>query len=100
MLEGEASYYADMFHGRLTANGERFDQKKFTAAHRSLPFGTIVRVTRRSTGAWVLVRVNDRGPFGKRKRILDLSKEAARRLGILESGIAQVRVEVLELGRK
>jgi len=100
VLEGEASYYADMFQGRLTANGERFDQDKYTAAHRSLPFGTIVRVTRRKTGDWVLVRINDRGPFGKRKRILDLSKQAARRLGILQSGITQVRAEILELGKR
>ena len=99
-LSGVASYYGDQFAGRSTANGERYDPDAYTAAHRSLPFGTIVRVTRRSTGDWVLVRINDRGPFGKRQRILDLSKQAARRLGMLHDGIAKVRAEVLEEGRR
>jgi rare lipoprotein A len=100
VIDGVASYYGDQFAGRSTANGERYDPDAYTAAHRSLPFGTIVRVTRRSTGDWVLVRINDRGPFGKRKRILDLSKQAARRLGMLHDGIAKVRAEVLEVGKK
>lgn len=100
VLNGVASYYGDQFTGRSTANGERYDPDAYTAAHRTLPFGTIVRVTRPSTGDWVLVRINDRGPFGKRKRILDLSKQAARRLGMLHDGIAKVRAEVLEIGKK
>jgi rare lipoprotein A len=100
VLNGVASYYGDEFVGRSTANGERYDPNAYTAAHRTLPFGTIVRVTRPSTGDWVLVRINDRGPFGKRKRILDLSKQAARRLGMLHDGIAKVRAEVLEVGQK
>jgi rare lipoprotein A len=100
VLEGVASYYGDEFAGRSTANGERYDPDAYTAAHRTLPFGTIVRVTRRSTGDWVLVRINDRGPFGKRKRLMDLSKQAARRLGMLHDGIAKVRAEVLEVGQK
>ena len=100
VIDGVASYYGDQFSGRSTANGERYDPDAYTAAHRSLPFGTIVRVTRRSTGDWVLVRINDRGPYGKRKRILDLSKQAARRLGMLHDGIAKVRAEVLEVGQK
>jgi rare lipoprotein A len=100
VLDGVASYYGDEFAGRSTANGEKYDPDAYTAAHRTLPFGTIIRVTRRSTGEWVLVRVNDRGPYGKRKRILDLSKQAARRLGMLHDGIAKVRAEVLEVGRK
>jgi rare lipoprotein A len=95
---GAASYYADSFTGRKTANGERYDPRAFTAAHRSLPFGTILRVVSVKTGDWVLVRVNDRGPYGPRKRIVDLSREAARRLSILREGVARVRVEVLELG--
>lgn len=99
-LNGVASWYGESFAGRPTANGERYDPNAYTAAHRSLPFGTIVRVTRRSTGDWVLVRINDRGPFGKRGRILDLSKQAARRLGMLHDGIAKVRAEVLEEGRR
>jgi rare lipoprotein A (peptidoglycan hydrolase) len=97
-IEGVASYYGDEFAGRRTANGERYDPNAYTAAHRTLPFGTIVRVTRRTTGDWVLVRINDRGPFGKKKRILDLSKQAARRLGMIHDGVAKIRVEVLEEG--
>jgi rare lipoprotein A len=97
-VDGVASYYGDEFAGRSTANGERYDPNEYTAAHRTLPFGTIVRVTRRTTGDWVLVRINDRGPYGKRKRLIDLSKQAARRLGMLRDGIAKVRAEVLELG--
>ena len=99
-VEGVASYYGDEFAGRLTANGERYDPGEYTAAHRTLPFGTIVRVTRRTTGDWVLVRINDRGPYGKRKRLIDLSKQAARRLGMLRDGVAKVRAEVLELGER
>lgn len=95
---GAASYYADFFAGRQTANGELYDPKAFTAAHRSLPFGTILRVVKVKTGDWVLVRVNDRGPYGPRTRIVDLSKEAARRLSMLREGVSRVRVEVLELG--
>lgn len=100
VLNGVASYYGDEFNGRSTANGERYDPNAYTAAHRTLPFGTIVRVTRKSTGDWVLVRINDRGPYGKRKRLMDLSKQAARRLGMLHDGIAQIRAEVLEVGQK
>lgn len=98
VIEGVASYYGEEFEGRSTANGERYDPDAYTAAHRSLPFGTIVRVTRRTTGDWVLVRINDRGPYGRRKRVLDLSKQAARRLGMLRDGIAKVRAEVLQVG--
>ncbi|HET6332943.1 MAG TPA: septal ring lytic transglycosylase RlpA family protein [Polyangiales bacterium] len=100
VLTGIASYYGDQFNGRSTANGERYDPDAYTAAHRTLPFGTIIRVTRKTTGDWVLVRVNDRGPYGKRKRLLDLSKQAARRLGMLHDGVAQIRAEVLEVGQK
>lgn len=100
VLHGEASYYADSLAGNPTATGEVYDPRYFTAAHRSLPFGTIVRVTRVGTRDWVLVRVNDRGPFASDSRILDLSKAAARRLGMLRAGVVQVRVEVLELGRR
>lgn len=92
--KGEASYYADKFQGRTTANGERYDHRKKTAAHRTLPFGTEVRVTRLSTGRSVTVRINDRGPF-KSGRIIDLSKSAARELGMLQAGVVQVKVEVL-----
>lgn len=93
---GTASYYHDRFHGRTTASGERFDQEALTAAHRTLPFGTTVRVTRTDTGKGVVVRINDRGPF-RAERIIDLSRAAAARLGMLDSGVAPVRVEVIDL---
>lgn len=100
VLDGVASWYGEEFAGRSTANGERYDPNEYTAAHRTLPFGTILRVTRKKTGDWVLVRVNDRGPYGKHKRLLDLSRQAAKRLGMLHDGVAQVRAEVLEMGKK
>jgi rare lipoprotein A len=95
-LLGEASYYSDALAGRKTASGEPYDPKAYTAAHRSLPFGTVLRVQRKDTGGVVYVRVNDRGPFGKRHRILDLSKAAAEHLGMIRRGIADVRIEVVE----
>jgi rare lipoprotein A len=95
---GEASFYADSFAGRRTANGERYQPDAYTAAHRTLPFGSVLRVTREKTGDWVLVRVNDRGPYGPRTRVLDLSKQAARRLSMLRDGVVAVRLEILELG--
>lgn len=76
-IEGTASYYADDFHGRLTANGQRFDMNGFTAAHKSLPFGSILRVTNTANSATILVMVNDRGPYSG-DRVLDLSRAAAR----------------------
>ena len=91
---GMASYYADKYHGRKTASGETFDQNKMTAAHRTLPFGTKVRVTNVTNGKSVAVRVNDRGPF-VRGRVIDLSRAAAEKLGIVRAGLADVRVEVL-----
>lgn len=95
-LLGEASYYSDALAGRRTASGEPYDPRRFTAAHRSLPFGTVLRVRRKDTGKIVYVRVNDRGPFGKRRRILDLSKAAAEHLDMLRRGIADVRIEIVE----
>jgi len=94
--EGEASYYAPAFHGRRTASGEKYDRWAYTAAHRTLPFGTVVRVTEKTTGRSVVVRINDRGPF-KLTRIIDLSEGAAKELGILARGTAQVRVEVIQV---
>jgi len=91
---GIASWYGPDFHGGPTASGERYDMHTLTAAHPSLPFGTFVRVTNLQNGRDVIVRVNNRGPFRK-YRIIDLSKEAARQLGMVGSGIAKVRVEVL-----
>ena len=91
---GVASWYGSMFHGRPTSNGETYDQNALTAAHRFLPFGTIVRVTHLGTQKSVLVRINDRGGFIK-GRVIDLSRRAARQIGILESGIGRVRIEIV-----
>ncbi len=91
---GLASYYADRFHGRRTASGEPYDRDAFTCAHPRARFGTRLRVTDLATGRSVVVRVNDRGPFVK-GRIVDLSLAAARALGIVERGLARVRVEPL-----
>ena len=93
---GEASWYGIEERGRPTASGEAMDPGALTAAHRTLPFGTIVEVTNVETGAAVQVRINDRGPF-VRSRVIDLSHEAARRLGILEKGVARVRLTVANL---
>jgi len=89
---GKASYYANGFHGKKTANGEKFDKKEFTAAHRTLPFGTIVRVTNLNNGKMVFVKINDRGPFIK-NRIIDLSKAAAKKLDMVDNGVGKVRIE-------
>ena len=89
---GVASWYGKPFHGRTTANGERYDMHKMTAAHKTLPFGAMVKVTDLETGRSVNVRINDRGPFAK-GRIIDLSKKAAKQLGIYERGTARVRIE-------
>lgn len=90
---GEASYYADKFQGRKTANGERYDAKKLTAAHPKLPFGTWVTVVNLKNGKRVRVRINDRGPFTG-GRIIDLSRAAAAKIGIIQSGVGRVRIEV------
>jgi rare lipoprotein A len=91
---GEASWYGEPYHGRRTASGEVYDMHEMTAAHRTLPFGTVVRVERRDTGAGVEVRVNDRGPFVK-GRIIDLSYAAARVIGLDVDGVAPVKLRVL-----
>ncbi|MEK1905027.1 MAG: septal ring lytic transglycosylase RlpA family protein [Pseudomonas sp.] len=93
--EGQASWYGAKHHGRKTASGERFDQNALTAAHRELPFGTQVRVTNLSNSKSVVVRINDRGPH-TRNRLIDLSQQAAKQIDMLRSGVAPVRVEVLE----
>ena len=93
---GEASWYGIEERGRPTASGEAMDPGALTAAHRTLPFGTIVEVTNIATGQTVHVRINDRGPFVG-ARVIDLSHEAARRLGILRKGVARVRLAVAEL---
>ncbi len=95
-LRGIAIWYGADWHGKKTASGERFDRHALTAAHRSLPLGTRVRVTVLASGRKVIVRINDRGPYGRdRRRVIDLSEAAARELGILERGSARVLLEVL-----
>jgi rare lipoprotein A len=89
---GPASWYGPGFHGRQTANGERFDQDAMTMAHRNMKFGTCVRVTRVDTGDSVLVRVNDRGPYVP-PRIADLSRGAAAELDMLHRGVVEVELE-------
>lgn len=93
-LQGTASYYGGKFHGRKTASGERYNQEALTAAHKTLPLGTKVRVTNLRNGESVDVKINDRGPYHK-GRVIDLSKSAARELGMLGTGTAKVKVEVI-----
>jgi len=93
-FEGLASWYGAQFHGRLTSNGEIYDKEGLTAAHRSLPLGTLLRVTSFDTGASVVVRVNDRGPFVG-GRVLDLSEAAARLIGMVATGTARVSCKIL-----
>ena len=95
--EGMASYYANDFQGKRTTSGEIFDNEQLTAAHRSYPFGTIVRVTNLKNSQQVDVRINDRGPH-KADRIIDLSFAAAKAIGMVRDGLAQVRVEVIKVG--
>ncbi len=97
-LRGQASYYADSLAGRPTASGEPYDPRAYTAAHRTLPFDTVVRVRTTAHARSVYVRINDRGPFGDRRRIIDLSRAAAEALDLLRDGVAPVTVEVLERG--
>jgi rare lipoprotein A len=91
---GMATFYGDEQGGK-TASGERFNKQGLTAAHRSLPFGTRVRVTNTKNGRSVIVRINDRGPYGNRGRIIDLSEAAARHLDMIDAGVVPVIVEVL-----
>jgi len=92
---GVASYYADRFAGKPTASGEAYDPEAFTAAHRTLPFGTRVRVTDMASGRNVVVRINDRGPWGG-ERIIDISRAAARKLGLIRRGHGAVRLTAAE----
>lgn len=93
---GGASWYGGKFQGRLTANGETFDTNTFTAAHRTLPFNTIVEVTNLGNNKSVLVRINDRGPFVK-GRIIDLSRAAADKIGLVGKGVVQVVIKIINI---
>ena len=91
---GNASYYGKRFAGRRTASGERFNPSQLTAAHRTLPFGSKVKVTSRRSGKSVVVRINDRGPFHG-NRVIDLSREAARQIGLIQTGHGPVELALL-----
>jgi len=91
-----ASWYGPRFHGKSTANGETFDQSALTAAHKSLPFGTLLKITNLRNHRSVIIRINDRGPYVD-GRDLDLSKATAKALGILHKGVVKVKVEELKL---
>ncbi|MFN4145166.1 MAG: septal ring lytic transglycosylase RlpA family protein [Runella sp.] len=92
--KGKASFYAKKFNGRKTSLGEIFNQKEFTAAHRTLPFNTMVEITNLTNNKSVIVRVNDRGPY-HRSRLIDLSHAAAEYLGIVKTGVATVKLRVV-----
>jgi len=94
-LTGTASYYADKFHGKKTANGEIYDMNGFTAAHKTLPFGTIVDVTNLANNKKIRLRITDRGPFVG-DRIIDVTLAAAKELDMLKTGTAEVRIDILK----
>jgi rare lipoprotein A (peptidoglycan hydrolase) len=96
---GNASWYGPDFNGRKTANGERFDSEAMTAAHPNLPFGSVVRVVNPRSGKFEMVRINDRGPYQEGREI-DVSYGVARRIGLLHSGVIQVRLELMQLPPK
>ena len=95
-LRGIASYYADEFNGRATSSGEIFDMNSFTAAHKTIPFGTIVEVKNLSNGKSVTVKINDRGPFVA-GRIIDLSKAAAKQIDLIRTGTAEVELTIISV---
>lgn len=94
---GTASWYGPGFNGKPTASGEKFNQSAMTAAHKTYPFGTVVRVTNLSNGRSVQVRINDRGPFVK-NRIIDLSQGAAKKIDMIQAGTVPVRLDILRWG--
>ncbi|GAB5466302.1 MAG: hypothetical protein Kapaf2KO_17380 [Candidatus Kapaibacteriales bacterium] len=94
VIIGKASYYGEKFHGRTTANGEKFDMYAMTAAHKSLPFGTVLEVVNLRNGKKTKVRVNDRGPFVP-GRVLDLSKGAAEELDMISDGVIEVEIRII-----
>ncbi|MEX2574739.1 MAG: septal ring lytic transglycosylase RlpA family protein [Balneolaceae bacterium] len=95
--EGQASWYGPKFHGKLTANGEIYDMDDLTAAHRTLPFNTKVRVTNKANGKSVDVRINDRGPYVG-NRIIDLSRQAAREIDMMDAGVGNITINLLNEG--
>jgi len=99
-MRGQASFYGKRFHGKSTASGERFDMHELTAAHQRLPFGSEVRVTNLRNDETVTVEINDRGPWGAKGRIIDLSRAAARDLEMIDRAVAPVKLEVMSLGER
>ena len=97
VITGVSSWYGPNFHGKLTANGEVFDQYGVTAAHKTLPLGTVVRVTNIDNGKSIILRINDRGPYVG-NRILDCSYGAATKLGFKDLGTANVKIKIIEIG--
>lgn len=95
VMYGKASYYGPEFDGRKTANGETFNNREYTAAHKSLPFGTMVKVTNISNNKFVIVKINDRGPFVA-GRVIDLSRIAAEQLDMIRDGVIDVKLEILK----
>jgi rare lipoprotein A len=95
LQSGLASWYSDALHGRPTASGEPYDRGAMTGAHKKLPFGSVVQVTRTDTGQRVVVTINDRGPFVE-GRIIDLSRRAAEELDMIEDGVVPVRIAVID----
>ncbi len=99
MFYGRASWYGPNFHGKLTSNGEKYDMNSMTAAHKTLPMNTIVRATNQANGRSAVVRINDRGPFVD-TRIIDLSKAAAKKLGMIKTGTTDIKLEILGFEQK
>ena len=99
ILKGKASYYGKKFHGRQTANGEVFSMYALTAAHKSLPFGTRIKVTNLRNNKTVNVKINDRGPFVA-GRILDLSYQAAKEIAMLDEGVADITIKIIHLEKE
>lgn len=94
-ITGQCSWYGAKFNGKKTASGEKFDSNKFTAAHKTLPFGTKLKITNTKSGKSTIVTVNDRGPFVK-SRVLDISSAAAQELGVINRGIFTAEIEILD----
>lgn len=93
---GNASWYGKQFLGRKTASGERFVKHKLTAAHKTLPLGSVVKITNTTTNEEVIVRINDRGPYTK-GRIIDLSPAAAKQIGVMSKGVAHIKLQVMSI---
>lgn len=96
---GNASWYGPAFDGRKTANGERYNAESLTAAHPNLPFGSVVRIVNPRNGQFEVVRINDRGPYQEGREI-DVSYRVARNIGLIHSGVSQVRLELIQLPQK